>query len=43
MILVVVGLSHDVRFTVIALLSSTYVNKQPDESVRELKARCQNI
>ena len=34
MILSVVELSHDVKFTVIARLSSTYVNKQPDESVR---------
>ena len=43
MILLVVELSHDVNFTVIAVLWSTYVNKQPDEGVRELKARHQNI
>ena len=39
MILSVVELSHDMRFTAIARLSGTYVNKQPNEGIRELKAR----
>ena len=43
MILLGVEFPHGVKFTVIVVLWSTYVNKQPDEGVRELKARHQNI